>query len=45
LVQMTWTRPCRRITLHFSQIVFTLGRTFIAAFFVLGGARATCSGT
>ena len=26
---MTMTRPWRRITLHFSHIVFTLGRTFI----------------
>src|SRR5688500_1488730 len=27
---MTWTRPWRRITLHFSQILLTLGRTFMA---------------
>src|SRR5690606_16301125 len=27
--QMTMTRPCRRITLHLSQIVLTLGLTFI----------------
>src|SRR5690606_34285200 len=26
--QMTRTRPWRRITLHFSHIFFTLGRTF-----------------
>src|SRR5918998_3385842 len=26
---MTWTRPWRRITLHFSQILLTLGRTFM----------------
>ena len=25
---MTWTRPCRRITLQLSQIFLTLGRTF-----------------
>src|SRR6476660_8565141 len=28
---MTRTRPWRRITLHFSQILLTLGRTFIGA--------------
>src|SRR5450830_710335 len=28
--QITWTRPCRRITLHLSQIFLTLGLTFIA---------------
>jgi hypothetical protein len=28
LVQITWTTPWRRMTLHFSQIGFTLGRTF-----------------
>src|SRR5215211_1417932 len=28
---MTWTRPCRRITLQCSQILLTLGRTFISA--------------
>jgi len=27
-VQITITRPCRRMTLHFSQIGLTLGRTF-----------------
>src|SRR5262245_54907931 len=27
--QMTMTRPWRRITLHFSHIFLTLGRTFI----------------
>src|SRR5580658_4135836 len=27
---MTMTRPCRRITLHFSHICLTLGRTFIS---------------
>ena len=27
--QMTCTRPCRRITLHFSHMRLTLGRTFI----------------
>ncbi len=26
---MTMTRPCRRITLHFSQMGLTLGRTFM----------------
>jgi hypothetical protein len=26
------TRPCRRITLHLSQIGFTLGLTFTAVF-------------
>ena len=29
VLQMTCTRPWRRITLHFSQIVLTLGRTFM----------------
>jgi hypothetical protein len=29
---MTMTRPLRLITLHFSQIFFTLGRTFISGF-------------
>lgn len=28
---MTCTRPWRRITLHFSHIVLTLGRTFMVA--------------
>jgi hypothetical protein len=28
---MTMTRPCRRITLHLSQIVFTDGWTFTGA--------------
>ncbi len=28
---MTITRPWRRITLHFSHIVLTLGLTFIAS--------------
>ncbi|CPU62505.1 Uncharacterised protein [Mycobacteroides abscessus] len=27
--QITMTRPCRRITLHLSQIFLTLGLTFI----------------
>src|SRR5438093_1948195 len=30
LSQMTCTRPWRRITLHFSQIRLTLGRTFMS---------------
>jgi hypothetical protein len=29
--QITLTVPWRRITLHFSQILFTLGLTFIEA--------------
>jgi hypothetical protein len=29
LVQMTYTRPCRLISLQFSQIRFTLERTFM----------------
>jgi len=29
LAQITMTLPCRRITLHLSQIFFTLGWTFI----------------
>ena len=32
LSQITITRPLRRMTLHFSQIALTLGRTFIAVF-------------
>ena len=28
-VQMTMTRPCRRMILHLLQIFFTLGLTFI----------------
>src|SRR5579871_2014991 len=32
---MTITRPCRRITLHFSQIGLTLGRTFTLPLLVL----------
>jgi hypothetical protein len=28
---MTMMRPCRRITLHFSHIFLTLGRTFTVA--------------
>jgi hypothetical protein len=27
--QITITRPCRRMILHFSQMALTLGRTFI----------------
>src|SRR4029450_9262798 len=40
LGQMTCTRPWRRITLHFSQILLTLGRTFIAipSFVAIGDA-------
>jgi hypothetical protein len=30
--QITMTRPCRRITLHLSQIGLTLGLTFTAVF-------------
>src|SRR5207342_3593075 len=33
--QMTMTRPWRRITLHFSHIFLTLGRTFIRAHWAL----------
>jgi hypothetical protein len=29
-VQITITRPWRRMILHFSQMALTLGRTFIA---------------
>jgi hypothetical protein len=36
LVQITMTRPRRRITLHFSQIGFTLGRTFTCHLFRSG---------
>ena len=34
---MTMTRRCRRITLHFSHIGLTLGRTFTFSSFVLHG--------
>jgi hypothetical protein len=33
--QMTRTRPCRRMILHFSHIGFTDGRTFTVARFAL----------
>src|SRR2546423_1178097 len=33
--QITMTRPCRRITLHLSQIFLTLGLTFTGAFLLL----------
>jgi hypothetical protein len=36
LEQITMTRPRRRMTLHFSQIVFTLGRTFTCHLFPSG---------
>jgi hypothetical protein len=36
LVQMTRTAPWRRITLHFSHIFFTDGRTFTAASRLVG---------
>jgi hypothetical protein len=38
--QITMTRPCRRITLHLSQIGLTLGFTFTAVsilFYLLVG--------
>src|SRR4029450_1561880 len=40
---MTCTRPCRRITLHFSQILLTLGRTFmtIPSLVAIGDATST----
>ncbi len=33
--QITMTRPCRRITLHLSQIFLTLGLTFTSSILVL----------
>ena len=38
---MTWTRPCRRITLQCSQILLTLGRTFMSAFLLVPVGDAT----
>jgi hypothetical protein len=35
---MTMTRPLRRITLHFSQIGFTLGLTFIVVVLLRGSS-------
>src|SRR3954452_13312678 len=36
------TRPCRRMTLHFSQIFLTLGRTFIGPLlFLLSWVRSS----
>src|SRR5205809_4799320 len=40
LVQITMTRPWRRITLHFSHIFLTLGRTFIGPLLVPVGDPA-----
>jgi hypothetical protein len=42
LSQITTTRPWRRMTLHFSQIGLTLGRTFIASSFF--GSIPPCPG-
>ena len=41
--QITMTRPWRRITLHLSQIGFTLGLTFIYKAFLVG-CSVTCTG-
>jgi hypothetical protein len=40
LEQITRTAPWRRITLHFSHIGLTDGRTFMIPFGVFGGLRA-----
>ena len=38
---MTKTRPLRRMTLHFSQILLTEGRTFIALSFRMPDSRTS----
>src|SRR3712207_3217267 len=42
--QITSTRPCRRMILHFSHIGLTDGRTFMVPFGVDPGGEALASG-
>src|SRR6188472_3113449 len=39
------TRPCRRMTLHFSHIFLTLGRTFMGTSLLLRSLVAICDAT
>src|SRR6187397_2522163 len=41
---MTWTRPFRRMTRHFSHIFLTLGRTFTACSILWPGRTARLGG-
>ncbi len=42
-LQMTMTRPCRRITRHFWQILLTLGLTFTVALLPIWPGYAFCA--
>jgi hypothetical protein len=44
-VQMTMTRPCRRITRHLLQILLTLGLTFTVALLPIWPGDATARDT